>query len=614
MPVSDIQEKSFDFIICGGGTAGLVLANRLTEVPDFSVLVVEAGSDRRGDPLVQIPGLFQQLYGKPEYDWDFKTTPQKGTLGAVHGWPRGKGLGGSSQINFMMYSHCSKMDLDSWRDVGNEGWGYDDLKPYMEKVEHMHLPNDETRKALSTEYIQPELRGKNGPVHTSFPSSAFNFIQESWVQTSKALGYPNATDPRTGSSLGLFNQLVTVDPRSSTRSYAATTYLAEAEGRSNLTVVTETMVRKILFDRSSGKPRASGVELEDGGTVLKVHAKKEVLLCAGAVQSPQILELSGVGQKEVLRKYGIDVVVDSRGVGENLQDHPLVVLSWEVNDGIPTGETFRDNPHVLGEVMKTYAETRGGPLAAAPTTTGFLSTTSFMPGTGIEALACSGPELPERQRDLLMKQLVDQSEATIQVACIPAGAVTLTRENNVSAYSHKVPGNYLSVGVGLMHAWSRGTIHIKSGDVNQQPEIDPRYLSHPIDLEIQAQALMHMSQKIITTSPLADFVKDASDGSGKLLMPGIMSFGTIEEARERVRERQLTMYHPIGTCAMMPQADGGVVDTELRMYGIDGLRIVDASVFPLRVQGNIMSLVYALAEKAAHLIKIDYAASTSIME
>ena len=297
-----------------------MLANRLTEVPDFTVLVVEAGSDRRGDPLVQTPGLFQQLYGKPEYDWDFKTIPQKGTLGAVHGWPRGKGLGGSSQINFMMYSHCSKMDLDIWRDLGNEGWGYDDLKPYMEKVEHIHLPNNETRKALSTEYIQPELRGKNGPVHTSFPSSAFNFIQESWVKTSEVLGYPNATDPRTGSSLGLFNQLVTVDPKTSTRSYAATTYLAEAEHRSNLTVVTETMVRKILFDRSSGKPRASGVELENGGAVLKVHAKKEMLLCAGAVQSPQLLELSGIGQKEVLRKYGIDVVVDSPGVGENLQD------------------------------------------------------------------------------------------------------------------------------------------------------------------------------------------------------------------------------------------------------------------------------------------------------
>ncbi|KAK4505388.1 hypothetical protein PRZ48_003351 [Zasmidium cellare] len=609
MAASDLSNKSFDFIIAGGGTAGLVLASRLTENPDFTVLVVEAGSDRRGDPLVSTPGAFLQLYSNDKYDWDFKTTSQKSEDGAVHAWPRGKGLGGSSMINFLMYSHCSKSDLDIWRDLGNPGWGWDDIIPYFQRIERMHLPSDPTRTALSTEYIQPSLRGTSGMIHTSWQSDAFNWAQEAWAKQSKAMGYPTSTDPRTGTSLGLFNQLTCVDPSDGTRSYAATTYLKAAEGRPNLKVVTESVVRKILWDTTGANPRAVGVEMETGGSTTQIKASKEVLICGGVIQSPQLLELSGVGQRSLLEKHNIPVIVENESVGENLQEHPMVVLSWAVKPGHSTAEHLRDDPSLLNQAMSLYAASHSGPMAAATTTTGFLDLNSVtQPGTDWTSLATPDTHLPPRQLDLLMTQLQDKKEAVYQVSGMPSGATVSQRgTSNGAMFFHSVPGNYFSMSAGLMHAFSRGSVHIKSANVREYPEIDPRYLSHPMDLELLAHGMLHL-KRIVRTGPLAEFLEDARDGSGeKEFMPGVASFNTLAEAREVVKERQITMYHPTGTCAMLPREEGGVVDSQLRVYGAEGLRVVDASVFPMNVQGNIMSLVYAVAEKASDVIKGAYA-------
>lgn len=312
-----------------------------------------------------------------------------------------------------MYSHCSKGDLNAWRDLGNPGWGWDDILPYFQKIEHIHLPEDLARSALSTEYIQPEMRGTNGPIQTSFQKDAFNWVQEAWTQLSKNMGYPTATDPRTGSSLGLFNQLTAVDPKTSTRSYAASTYLVEAEKRPNFTVVTETLVRRVLLDKSGTgrEARASSVELESAGTTFTVQARKEVILCTGSIQSPQILELSGIGSRSILEKHGIEVVVENDNVGENLQDHVIVPISFEVNDGVPTAEAFRDNPEIVPQLMELYAKTGGGPFAAAPTTTGFLSVDMVAPNLDFETLARSGPKLPGKQLEILIAQMKDPKES-----------------------------------------------------------------------------------------------------------------------------------------------------------------------------------------------------------
>lgn len=493
-------------------------------------------------------------------------------------------------------------------DLGNPGWGWSDILPYFQRIERMRLPSTATQTALSTEYIQPSLRGTNGMIHTSWQSNAFNWVQESWAKQSKAMGYPTSTDPRTGSSLGLFNQLTCIDPKDGTRSYSATTYLAAAQERPNLTIITEGVVGKILWDTSDAKPRAVGVEMETKGSITSVTATKEVLVCAGTIQSPQLLELSGVGRPSILANHNIPLVVSNDAVGENLQDHPMVPISWAVKEGYPTAEHLRDNPDLIGQAMELYAKTQGGPMASAPTTTGFLNLDDVtLPDIDWSALATTNAHMSQRQVDLLIAQLHDRKEAVYQIAALPSGCDVSQRGiANGGMFFHSVPGNYFSMACGLMHAFSRGAVHIKSANVNEHPDIDPRYLSDPIDVELLAQSLFHMKQ-IIKTPPLADFIKDVEDGSGeKELMPGVEPINTLDEARRLVKERQITMYHPTGTCAMLPKDEGGVVDTELKVYGTEGLRVVDASIFPMNVQGNIMSLVCAVAEKASDIIKETY--------
>ncbi|KAK4631006.1 Dehydrogenase citC [Fulvia fulva] len=510
-------------------------------------------------------------------------------------------------INFGMYSHCSKSDLNIWRDLGNEGWGWDDIIPYFQKVEHMHIPSDETREALNTEYIQPGLRGTSGMIQTSFPKDSFTWLQDAWTKTSKSMGYPTVNDPRTGTSLGLFNQLNTVDPKTSKRSYAASTYLAAAEGRPNLFVVTETFVKQILWSavRQGGTVRASGVELESGGDSFVVEATKEVLITAGSVQSPQILELSGIGQRKVLEKHGIEVVVENHNVGENLQDHPMVIMPFRAKEGVATLEALREHPELAAQFMDMYVKTGTGPFAATPTCTGFLSKQMVAPEVDLSHLMKAGHGLPERQLQLLKAQIEDSKEAEYQAAVMAAGIDATKRAAQTGMWNHTEPGGYVGLGFGLMHAFSRGSVHIASIDITKHPDVYPRYLSHPMDLELLAHATFH-AKKIAATSPMADSIADDPETGEKALGFGVEPCRTMEEAKEHVKKRQVTMYHSTGTCSMLPREEGGVVDTSLRVYDAENVRIVDASIFPMNVQGNTVSLVYAVAEKAADIVRAEY--------
>lgn len=330
MSPEELATKSFDYVIIGGGTAGLTLAARLSEDENVTVAVLEAGGDRLNDPMVNTPGLSIQLMDKPEYDWSFQTVPQKQTRNRIHGWTRGKCLGGSSAVNFMMFSHCSKQDLDNWIELGNKGWGWDDMVPYFRKFETYNPPSEATGKKFNHRYIDPLLRGTEGPLQISFSESDLNWVQEAWPETCKNLGYPEPKDPRVGSAVGGFNQLTTVDPKAVTRSYSASAFYAPNKNRKNLSVLTDALVSKINFNKngSTGEVSAAGVNFIVGERNYSVKTNKEVIICAGVIQSPQILELSGVGSKELLQKYNIDVVIDNPAVGENLQDHTATPFSW----------------------------------------------------------------------------------------------------------------------------------------------------------------------------------------------------------------------------------------------------------------------------------------------
>ncbi|KAH8811078.1 hypothetical protein F5884DRAFT_842953 [Xylogone sp. PMI_703] len=597
---------TYDYVIIGGGTAGLVLASRLTEDTTVSVVVLEAGENRLNDPRIDVPGFMNTLYGDENYDWNFKTTPQQGLNNRILAWPRGKVLGGSTAINFMMHTHASRIDLDNIERLGNPGWNSEILQPYYRKSETYNAPDNGIDNIPGASIIDPLLHGNEGPVQISFPKGS-GPLDQAWGPTFSNLGIGAVADPRAGATLGGYSLPKSMD-KNARRSYAAPAYYVPAADRPNLTVITNAHVNKINFASSQLPLKASAVSYSINGQELSVHARYEVLLCAGAVQSPQILELSGIGSKDLLEKHGIKVNYS------NSRDHTLTALGYEVIDGVPTAEMIQQ-PGVLDWALQQWKDNGTGPLTTGVTGSGFVSYSSILP---VDTRAQRVKEISKlldqeagkaepnftKQFQLQKEVLLDDTEADLQFNFGATGVNPSTGNDLAKLFTHTDPGGYAGIVVALTHPFSRGSIHIQSPNSKVYPLINPRSMSHPLDLELTASALAFTS-KIASTKPLADLLKDSPDGSGKLIQPSFKVKGAIsqETAVEIVKESTVTSFHPIGTCSMLPEAEGGVVDPRLRVYGTQNLRVVDASIIPLHVRGNICSLAYAIAERAADIIK-----------
>lgn len=505
----------------------------------------------------------------------------------------------------MAWSQPSRRDLDNWVKLGNDGWGWGDLAPYFRKAERYHH-SDVSKEDFD---FDQGLHGADGPLQVCIASRTTSWMADVTPQTGKALGYPTPVDPRTGTSLGGFNQPITMDPELRKRSYAASAYYKPASTRPNLHVLTEAMASKICFEKSSGSDlTATGVQFLKDAMTYRVKTK-EVLICSGVIQSPQVLELSGIGSTEILERYGIETLYDNPNVGENLQDHFFSALSWEAADGVSTFEELR-RPEVMEALTEEYATSRTGFLADP------LGVTAFVPyalAAGLEdgeipahietlASSCSlGAQISPAQFSLLKEQLADPKEAAFQLVGAPVG-LDMDRVDTSNGYAkHAWPGAYVSIAMCPTRSFSRGHVHIKSKSPNDYPEIDPGNLSHPMDVEMMARAALH-GQAYATTKPFASFVKTNGTGE-KVWAPGYRKLESLEDAKGHVRGHGSTAYHPIGTCAMLPEKEGGVVGPDLKVYGTGNVRVCDASVFPMHVQGNIQSLVYAVAEKTADIIK-----------
>lgn len=430
----------------------------------------------------------------------------------------------------------------------------------------------------------------------------------------RLLAIKMCSDPITGEHPGVFQNPLSVD--NGVRAYSASAYYSDSVSkRSNLHLLTETLVEKIVWgepEDDSGQLRATGVKLTSACGTKAIRARKEVIVACGAVKSPQLLELSGIGDRRLLARHGIAAVYHNTNVGENLQDLVLASISLEVADDQISGDVTR-NPEVADAVLKQYHETRKGPLSGTPLSfayTPLVSQNGTIPRDDVEELLresldsvlykSSVPSLA-RQYEVLRNQLLDPSESTIEFMYIPlqlngnpcGGTTDMTK-----LFSKAHDGNYITLVTMLMHPFSRGGIHIASADAREQPFVDPRYLEHPLDVELLARAIKFV-EKIASTEPLAGMLK-----TGGRRIPAVAdSGGGLEEARRIVRERLFTAFHPSGTCAMLPREQGGVVDGQLRVYGTKNVRVVDASIFPIEPLGHVQSTVYAVAEKAADLIK-----------
>lgn len=305
----------------------MTLSTRLSQDPRNNVLVLEAGNDLSNDTNVLSPGLYTAMYGNPDYDWNYKTVPQVHANNQVIAHPRGKQIGGSSAINFLFWTHASQQDLDNWGALGNEGWSWDKVEPYFTKSENFVAPSANVVRDLQAQWVDPKIHGKNGPIKNSI-ADIYGPLDKAWPRTYDTLHLAANGDPRNGKALGAYSVPLNIDLKSHTRSYAASAYYVPNKRRPNLTVLTDALVEKIIFekDKKSGQPIASEVLYSTSSGKVRVKAKKEVILSAGSIGSPQILELSGIGDPKLLKSLGIDVVYPNKAVGEGLQDHYYVPI------------------------------------------------------------------------------------------------------------------------------------------------------------------------------------------------------------------------------------------------------------------------------------------------
>ncbi|CZR51596.1 related to aryl-alcohol dehydrogenase [Phialocephala subalpina] len=607
-----LDTEKFDFVVVGGGTSGLVVASRLTEDPNVKVLVLEAGANRLDDPRIVTPGLAASTYDDPDFDWCFMSTPQEHLNGREIAQPKGKVLGGSTAINLGMVIYPSKSGFDGWQQLGNAGWNWETIAPYFRKFHTLTLPSEVAQQDLALKYVDPKLQGTNGPIQLSFGEpDAYTPFNKAWPKTFSTLKHELTGDPISGVANGAFTNPGIVNPVTKARSHAGSDYLSkEVLARPNLRILTEVLVEKILLDKTAvGGISARGVQVTTkDGTRKDILVGEEVVLAAGTIKSPQILELSGIGDSKILKAQGIEVQIDNPNVGENLQDHGYVPFSWEVADDQVSGDVLR-NPEIAGAAMAAYQTAQAGPLSGVPIVSAFMPLVDLSKLEMEELLnqyidEYEYPDFPsqKQQFSIIREMLLNPQDASGQYTMAPFQICPRDGPHCKGIYGMGKEGNYISIVSVLNHPLSRGSVHITSGKPTDQPIIDPRYFSHPLDLELHGRHTQWL-ETIAATEPMASLLK--KDGrrihADKLVHD-------LKAAKIAVQECFVSHYHVTSTCSMLPKELGGVVNERLLVYGTRNLRIVDASIFPMIPRGNIQASVYAVAERAADIIKDDHLA------
>lgn len=505
-----------------------------------------------------------------------------------------------------MVIYPSKSGFNSWEKLGNKGWGWDDIEGYFRKSHTYTAPGDKTKENLMLDYVGSG-NGADGPLQISFGSGeGYTPFCQAWPRAWRTLHKPINGDPISGLATGAFNSPATMHPETRERSHAGNAYYSEAIAkRPNLRIVTEALVSKVILTKTDGTVKATGVEFttKDGET-RQVTADDKVVLAAGAIKTPQLLELSGVGNKAILEKNGIECLVDNAGVGENLQDHGYVPFSWEVADPMTSGDMLRD-PAVMNSLLGAFQASKAGPLSVNGLASAFFplqeqsEAGTLAPGSVARLLE----ELDQTsvKPDVLREQICLPEECSAQFTLAPFQLNPEQSHSPAAVYGMGTDGFYASMVAVLNHPFSRGATHIQSASAADAPLVDPRTMSHPLDVEVHARHVLVL-EKLRDTEPLKSLFKEG----GRRLHNGNKRVETLEEAKAAVAERYTPHYHACGTAAMMPRDAGGVVDAKLNVYGVEGLKIVDASVFPLIPRGNIQMSVFAVAEKAADILKKEW--------
>jgi choline dehydrogenase len=539
-----ISMQSYDFIIIGSGSAGSVVAERLSASGRFSVLVLEAGgTDRRF--YVQMPLGYGKTFFDPTVNWNYKAEPDPGLAGNVDHWPRGKLLGGSSSINAMVWIRGSAEDYDAWAAAGNSGWGYTDLLPLFKAIEDNEAGADEWRSV-------------GGPLHVTDCSRSVHPLTARYLKAGQQAGLPLNPDFNGASQEGV--GIYQISTRNGRRMSAARAFLRPAMKRKNVRVETHALATKILFEGS----RAVGVEYIRNGRTTTARAGLEIVLCAGSVNTPQLLQLSGVGPAELLRSLGIPIVHDNNNVGANLQDH--LGINYTFKGKVPTlNQLLRPWWGKLYVGMQ-YVLSRSGPLSLSMNNAGGFFRTD-----------------PSLSRPNM--QLYFQAFSTV----IP--------KNGERPILTPDPWPGFSIGLSNCRPTSRGSIMIRSNSPLDYPEIVPNAYSTEQDVA-EMLAAVKFVRRIASMPAMAEIIEEE-------VSPG-PSIASDEDLIQDFRKRSGTVYHPVSTCRMGPDPSKSVVDPRLKVHGLAGLRIVDASIFPDNISGNTNAPAIMTGAKGAAMILEDH--------
>ncbi|XUX13027.1 GMC family oxidoreductase [Aminobacter sp. BA135] len=524
---------SYDYVIVGAGSAGCTLANRLSADPGKRVLLLEAGGSDNYH-WIHIPVGYLYCMGNPRTDWGYRTVSEPGLNGRSLAYPRGKVMGGCSSINGMIYMRGQAADYDHWRQLGNPGWGWDDVLPLFQKSEDHHG-------------LAGPFHGQNGELRVERQRLSWPIL-DAVREAAEELGVPQVDDFNTGDNFG--SSYFEVNQKSGFRFNAVRAFIRPVRHRKNLTILTHAQAERIVF---SGR-RVSGIDLRVGGKPVHVKVQGELILCAGAIGTPQLLQLSGVGPAPLLQRHGIEVVHNLPGIGENLQDHLQIRTAFKISGADTLNER---QASLAGKAMIAleYALKRSGPMSMAPS-----------------------------QLGIFMKSNARFETPNIEFHVQPLSLDTFGQP------LHDFPA--ITVSVCNLRPESRGHVRIVSARADDHPEIAPNYLSTDSDREVAASSIT-IARRLMETQRMSSFRPEE-------FKPGV-HIQAPEDLARAAGDIATTIFHPVGT-ARMGNDDMAVVDPQLRVRGINGLRIADCSIMPTIVSGNTHAAAVMIAEKAAQLI------------